>query len=276
VVTVALVGVALLVWPSSRREIRRPGTREEARPAVFRALAGGGAGVAAPLVALTGGLMTMVRVPPATVLAAGIAVATGYVYAGGVRRARGRRRDLAEIRDAVRVLGRELQAGADPPRAAGQAASVARGAGVQVLRAVVAGQGDGGATSERRWLRWREFGAPRAGPTADVAAATAHLRSAWLLSERCGVALRPLVDGVAEALAGQDRIVSEREAQLAGPRLSGWVLAALPVLGLVLGAGMGADPLAVLFGTGAGGALLVAGTALTCTGLLWSARIARP
>jgi len=68
---------------------------------------------------------------------------------------------------------------------------------------------------------------------------------------------------------------SERAGQVAGPRVSGYVMAALPVLGLLLGAGMGADPLKVLAHSGIGAVLLVVGVTLTCAGLLWSARIVR-
>ena len=55
--------------------------------------------------------------------------------------------------------------------------------------------------------------------------------------------------------------------------VAGNVLAALPALGLLLGVGMGAQPVAVLLGSSVGHLLLLAGTVLTCAGLLWSARI---
>jgi tight adherence protein B len=57
--------------------------------------------------------------------------------------------------------------------------------------------------------------------------------------------------------------------------VSGYVLSALPAAGLLLGSGMGADPLAVLTGSAWGGALLIAGTLLCCAGLLWTDRIVR-
>ena len=50
-------------------------------------------------------------------------------------------------------------------------------------------------------------------------------------------------------------------------------MAARPVMGVLLGSGMGVDPLAVLLGTPLGNVLLVVGVALMCAGLLWSARI---
>jgi tight adherence protein B len=100
-----------------------------------------------------------------------------------------------------------------------------------------------------------------------------RLTAGWLLSSRYGVAFTPLIDGLAtefaEALAGDAR----RAGEVAGPRMSGYVMAALPVLGLLLGAGMGADPVGVLVGTTIGRVLMVVGVLLTSAGLLWSARI---
>ncbi|MBN9188067.1 MAG: hypothetical protein J0I62_06110 [Microbacterium sp.] len=74
-----------------------------------------------------------------------------------------------------------------------------------------------------------------------------------------------------------DRSAAERAraAQVAGPAVSGYVLAALPIAGLLLGTGMGSDPIAVLGSTTVGGALLVIGVALSCGGLVWADRIVR-
>ena len=52
-------------------------------------------------------------------------------------------------------------------------------------------------------------------------------------------------------------------------------LAGLPVLGLLMGAGVGADPWRVLTTTGRGTALLVGGVALELAGTAWSARLVR-
>jgi tight adherence protein B len=51
------------------------------------------------------------------------------------------------------------------------------------------------------------------------------------------------------------------------------VLAGLPVLGLLLGQAVGADPWHVLTAHAAGQLLLVVGTGLVCAGLAWSARL---
>ena len=69
------------------------------------------------------------------------------------------------------------------------------------------------------------------------------------------------------------RFAAEVDARLAGPRATATVLAGLPVLGLLLGQAIGADPMRVLAGTAVGQTLLVVGTGLACAGVLWSARI---
>ena len=61
---------------------------------------------------------------------------------------------------------------------------------------------------------------------------------------------------------------------LAEPRATAMVLAALPALGLALGAALGADPLSWLTGSGPGRLVLAAGLALEALGVLWSWRIA--
>jgi tight adherence protein B len=60
---------------------------------------------------------------------------------------------------------------------------------------------------------------------------------------------------------------------MAGARATAAILAGLPVLGIVLGQLIGADPLSFLLNAHAGGWLLVAGSMLACVGLLWSDRI---
>ena len=103
----------------------------------------------------------------------------------------------------------------------------------------------------------------------------ARLMAGWELAARQGLAITPMIDAVAMDASERLAADSERAGQVAGPRVSGYVMAALPVLGLLLGAGMGADPVQVLAHTGVGNVLLVVGVTLTCAGLLWSARIVR-
>ncbi len=60
---------------------------------------------------------------------------------------------------------------------------------------------------------------------------------------------------------------------MAGARATAVILAGLPLLGILLGQLIGAQPLSFLLSGHAGGWLLVVGLALACGGLLWSDRI---
>jgi tight adherence protein B len=77
---------------------------------------------------------------------------------------------------------------------------------------------------------------------------------------------------VGDAQARQ-RAAAEIDSQLAGPRASALLLGALPLLGLAMGAGMGADPLRTLFGGPVGLAALGSGVLLEIAGVLWVRRI---
>lgn len=86
----------------------------------------------------------------------------------------------------------------------------------------------------------------------------------------------PLADVLDRARADvADRMATSRgvTSALAGARASATLLGALPVLGVVLGSGLGGAPLAVLFGTALGHGLLAVGTALSAVGVLWTDRL---
>ncbi len=80
---------------------------------------------------------------------------------------------------------------------------------------------------------------------------------------------------MAEALRVERALAEEIAAELAAPRTTIAVLAALPLAGLLLGAALGARPLEVLLHTPAGLASLAVGAALEWLGLVWTARIVR-
>jgi tight adherence protein B len=78
---------------------------------------------------------------------------------------------------------------------------------------------------------------------------------------------------LADAARETERVRGELRAGLAEPRATALVLAALPVLGLILGTALGADPLHWLLGSAPGRLVLVAGLALEAVGTWWSWRI---
>jgi tight adherence protein B len=210
---------------------------------------------------------------PAGLVAAVLMLGTMTLLVRRELHERRRRAALVDILAALRILGRELQAGADPGLAAASGATVTRGDGALVLAALV----------QLTRTEDRSSGEGLAGGVgADVttgsigAQVVARLHGGWLLTKRHGLAFSPLVAALAQDLSEQLAAGSERAGQIAGPRTSGYVMALLPLLGLALGAGMGADPIRVLLESAAGNVLLVVGTGLTCAGLLWSSRIVRP
>ena len=102
----------------------------------------------------------------------------------------------------------------------------------------------------------------------------AELGAAWELAERTGASLGATLDALAERLAATGAVNDVVSAELAAPRATGRLLAALPVAGLVLGYGMGGDPVAFLTGSVAGQVSLSLGVVLGCAGVLWTERIA--
>jgi tight adherence protein B len=285
-----LVAAAALVWPTplpsglrsaGRHAGRSVGRRDSGRPATARVAAGAA-------ILLTGGALSA-QWGAAVALSGAILGATVWNLLRRLRSARGRRVALEHIVAALRMLGRELHAGADPTLAAQNTAAAATGEGAAVVSELVRAIGTGdrpSGTVSASSNRLPAGGAPLPGSdsgravTARYSAslaprmlAVSRLRSGWTLTQRYGIAFTPLIDALAAELAEQLVADSQRAGEVAGPRMSGYVMAVLPLLGLLLGAGMGADPVEVLFRTQLGNALLSVGTVLTCAGLLWSARI---
>lgn len=93
-------------------------------------------------------------------------------------------------------------------------------------------------------------------------------------AERGGT-LATVLDGLAAALRDEEAQRQDVAVQLAGPRATARLLAALPVLGIAMAAALGARPLSFLCGSLPGLACLVAGVALNVTGLYWTTRLAR-
>lgn len=106
-------------------------------------------------------------------------------------------------------------------------------------------------------------------PTSVRARATAAVAATRLAAE-LGAPLADQLDRVGDALAVEAELEGDRRAALAGPRATATVLSWLPVLGLVLGTGMGADPLGVLLGGGVGSLAGVLGAGALLAGRWWT------
>ncbi|MGH8890557.1 MAG: type II secretion system F family protein, partial [Acidothermaceae bacterium] len=102
-----------------------------------------------------------------------------------------------------------------------------------------------------------------------------RLAACLRVASSSGATLAPTVDRVADAL--QDEIELDRAlaGSLAAPRATVRLLAALPVLGLLLGAAIGADPLRFLVGSGSGLGCTLVALSFDVAGVAWARRIAR-
>ncbi|MDQ3716834.1 MAG: hypothetical protein M3381_12595 [Actinomycetota bacterium] len=95
------------------------------------------------------------------------------------------------------------------------------------------------------------------------------------LSQRTGCALADVVAAVESDLARRGHQRADVRATAAGHRATVALLAGLPVLGLAMGSGIGAEPVRILTTTTIGHVLLITGVALDLVGLAWSARLTR-
>ena len=259
-VTIAAVALALWLWPASG--LRTVGRRSLTRSRLPAGSNRGRVLVGALILGTGAGLMTGVLVGLSVTL---LSVTIGSLVVGELGRRRGRLQ-MAALLSALRTLAREVRAGAQPLAAITATASTHGGPGVAVLESLSA------VVSTGR-LPTRANAPPVGG---DLLGATSErLAVGWALSARHGVPWATLIDATVADLADRVRADAARAAQVSGPRVSGYVLAVLPALGLLLGAGMGADPVHVLLRTGVGNLLMLVGSTLTCVGLAWTSRIVR-
>ncbi|MFI8391212.1 type II secretion system F family protein [Streptomyces sp. NPDC085540] len=183
-------------------------------------------------------------------------------------RERARAARAAEVVALCGAVVGELRAGAQP----GQALTAA-------MRRTAVGPGGPGA-EETGVLAAAAFGGDVPGALRQAAQepgaeGLAGMAACWRVSVDGGAGLAAGLERLEGALrAERDRQESLR-AQLAGARSTVLVLALLPLVGLLIGTGLGADPLRVLLHTPMGWGCLLAGGVLEALGLLWCRRIVR-
>jgi tight adherence protein B len=251
------LAAAALCWPPAARAARLRAPRSDRRRPDLAALTRGRAATLVPAL-LAAGAGLVLSTPVVAVLAA--------VCGGAAGRAL-RRRSLAVTTDrrsralveSLGALAAELRAGRPLDEATATAVDgcpdpqLADALG-PVLR----------------------LGVPPPGPAVDEPTrALDRMAAAVRLSASTGCSLAAVVVAVEDDLRARLRAQQELRSAVAGPRASATVLAGLPVLGLVMGSGVGADPWRVLTTTGTGTVLLVLGVGLELTGMAWSARLVR-
>lgn len=178
------------------------------------------------------------------------------------RRARERRGDAVVALCAA--LAGEARAGRQPGEALTRAALDSGGLGE--ARAVV--------------LAAARFGGDVPGALADAARQPGAdgllgLAACWRVAVDRGAGLAAGLDRLEGALRAERDQRADLRAQLAGARSTSVMLAGLPVLGLLLGTALGADPLRVVLHSTAGLGCLLVGAVLEGAGLWWALRIVR-
>ncbi|MFB6820297.1 type II secretion system F family protein [Streptomyces virginiae] len=213
------------------------------------------------LVAVLGGSL----IPPVVGVAA-VPLVRRWLRVRARERARTAR--AAEVVALCGAVVGELRAGAQP----GQALTAA-------MRRTAVGPGGPGA-AETGVLAAAAFGGDVPGALRQAARepgaeGLAGMAACWRVSVDGGAGLAAGLERLEGALrAERDRQDSLR-AQLAGARSTVLVLALLPLVGLLIGTGLGADPLRVLLHTPMGWGCLLAGGVLEALGLLWCRRIVK-
>ena len=109
---------------------------------------------------------------------------------------------------------------------------------------------------------------------AQRAPALTGLAVCWEMAARSGSGMATMVQRIADAARTAQDTRVQLAAQLAGPRATARMLAALPLVGIVIGHLLGADPIAWLLGPPIGMAVLASAAACTAVGWWWIHRIA--
>jgi tight adherence protein B len=244
--------LALAVWPG-RSAVRRrrlawvsgAGVRRlpdlPTAPVVAAVAAAAGAIVGTPLVGLLAGVVGFLG---------------ARTWLAGRVQARAEEQVLA-LTEGLAALSAELRAG----RSLAAASDAAVGA-----------CGDISGPALSRALRDPDTAPAGDGPVAE---ALARIAAGVRLSSRTGCSLAVVAAAVEDDLRARRRHRDELRAAVAAPRASALLLAGLPVLGLAMGSGIGADPWGVLTTTGVGQVLLVVGVGLELAGIAWSGRLVR-
>ncbi|MFD0414769.1 type II secretion system F family protein [Streptomyces sp. NPDC127108] len=217
--------------------------------------------------------------------------AVGMPLAGRARRAREAARARDRGADAVialcGTLAGEVRAGRQP----GQALRTAAEAGSRISKVGLkvdseigseagggAGRGLGGARAGV--LAAARFGGDVPGALREAAREPGAegllgLAACWRVAVDRGAGLATGLERLEGALRAERDQRADLRAQLAGARSTALMLAGLPVLGLLLGAALGAEPLRVLLHTGAGLGCLAVGGLFEGAGAWWALRIMR-
>lgn len=263
-VSLALAAGAVLLWPTGlatgrRRLVGLLGPPVSAPRLWSGAPIGRGAGVFA---VAAGAVVIGLLVGPAAGVASAVAAGCALSCVDSALRQRGERRLQDAVLESVTALAGELRAGLPPPLALRAVASTVDGPLAATLVGAASTAALGG-----------DAAASLLTDQSTVDAGLSRVAAGWRMSARCGASLGDVLERIEGDLRAERAHQRRVEAELAGPRATALLLAALPVLGLALGASMGARPGHVLLHTLPGQLALMLGTVLDALGMWWTARI---
>ncbi len=202
-------------------------------------------------------------IPVLAVVAAALMVAfTLKIVVGRMMKTRRQMKTLAEVRDVVDAIAREVAAGARPLEAVEHAAE---GLKSEALRHEL----------DVACVKVRLGAAPGAGsagaaPGSGTPSFLAHLFHIWGISHCHGVGLAALARAHVTDIDAQLAHISKSTSATAGARLTVTVLLALPIGAVALGQSSGLGTLTFLLTNVLGVLLFLAGVGLVCAGTLWT------
>jgi tight adherence protein B len=246
---------ARLARLTGRRQPLWPWLLESGRRALARVP--GSQRWAVPVVGCGAGLFATAGYGPVAGMVAG---AYGGLAARVVlrrRTARVAQEALHNTLDGLACLVGDLRAGIPPAAALDAALPLLTVAGVTVA---------GGVTSMADLTRHADSGAR--------GRVLVGLAAAWQVAETAGAPLGDVLDRLDAEVRSGERARALAAAQSASAQVTAVLLGALPLAGVILGYGMGADPLAVLFGTPLGAVCAITAVVLQLAGLGWTRRLA--
>lgn len=215
-----------------------------------------------PLVAVICVCVVVAGLPPARMITAMTVGGVTWFAVRQMRAERARRRARVQrdtVAEALGLMAAELRAGILPQRVL---AGLARDFSFLAAASRAADLGGDVSSALQR---------QSVAPGCELLSAVA---SAWMVAERAGAPLARALDRLESSTRGDREIEREVQSGVAPARATGRLMAVLPVVGLTMGSGMGADPITLLTGTVPGALCLAAGSMCACAGVAWVNRIA--
>lgn len=260
----AAVGAGLAVWLvlPPRRPVRTLATTSGHDPAAWVSGTVGGRSPV-PLLVAGASVGALVALADGTLLALAL-ILVGALAGGWRMLVRGRARRAADRRadgvvEACDALAADLRAGQPPLMALRHVVELCP----WLEPAATAGELGGSVPEALRRLARSPGGA-----------GLADLAAAWQVSQGSGSTMAVALARVAAASRGRRATQRLVASELASAQATARLVAALPVMVLLMGSGLGGDPWGFLFGTPAGLACLAEGLLLIYAGLAWIEKIA--